>query len=119
MSIQAKVNEHASIQQELKQLRTRSAMLRKRSKLLEDEIEEYLEEKDQPGLKYKGTAITRETQVKRKIKKKSDKMASEISVLEKHGIYSPERVLKEIDDARRYSPTEVRKLKFKTIKEKY
>lgn len=118
MSIQGKVNELNSIKSELKSLRQRGTALRKRVKVIEDEIDEYLDSKDQPGLKYKGTAIIRETSTKRRTKKKADARADAIYVLERRGVESPEKLLDEIMEARRGSPTEQRKLKFKTIKKK-
>ena len=118
MSIQGKVNELNSIKNELKSLRIRGAILRKRAKEIEDEIDAYLDMKDQPGLKYKGTAIIRETSTKRRVKKKNEQKTDAIYVLEKHGIESPEKVFDELMEARRGSPTEQRKLKFKQIKKK-
>ena len=118
MSIQGKVNELNSIKNELKSLRQRGVSLRKRAKIIEEEIDEYLDSKDQPGLKYKGTAIIRETATKRRIKKKADARADAIEVLERRGVESAEKVFDELMDARRGSPTEQRKLKFKKIKNK-
>ncbi len=118
MSIQGKVNELNSIQNELKSLRIRGATLRKRAKIIEEEIDEYLDMKDQPGLKYKGSAIFRETATKRRIKKKIEQRSDAIDVLEKHGVDDPDKILDEIIEARRGSPTEHRKLKFKKIKNK-
>lgn len=118
MSIQGKVNELNSIKNELKSLRQRAADLRKRAKTIEDEIDEYLDAKDQPGLKYKGTAIIRETATKRRVKKKEDARLDAIGVLERKGVESPGKVYDEMMDARRGSPTEQRKLKFKKIKQK-
>ena len=118
MSIQGKVNELNSIKSELKSLRQRGTALRKRAKVIEDEIEEYLDSKDQPGLKYKGTAIIRETTTKRRTKKNADARADAIYVLERRGVESPEKLFDEIMEARRGSPTEQRKLKFKKIKKK-
>ena len=69
MSIQGKVNELNSIQNELTVLRKRSSALRQRAKQIEQEIKDYLDAKDQPGLKYKGMAIIRETKPKHKTKK--------------------------------------------------
>ena len=115
MSIQGKVEEIKSIQTELKSIRIRGAILRKRMKQIEHEIDEYLDSKDQPGVKYKGTAITRETVTKRHVKKKKDAKEDAIYILEKHGIYNPEKVLAEIMDSRRGSPEEYTKLKFKKI----
>ena len=118
MSIQGKVNELNSIKSELKSLRQRGTVLRNRVKIIETEIDEYLESKDQPGLKYKGTAIIRETTTTRRIKKKVDARASAIDILERIGVDSPEKVFDELMDARRGSPTEQTKLKIKKIKEK-
>tara|TARA_B110000908_G_C10001417_1_gene334295 strand:+ start:229 stop:600 length:372 start_codon:yes stop_codon:yes gene_type:complete len=118
MSIQGKVNELNSIQNELKSLRIRGATLRKRAKQIEEEIDEYLDLKEQPGLKYKGTAIIRETATKRRVKKKVEQRSDALYVLERHGVESPEKILDEIMEARRGSPTEHRKLKFKKIKKK-
>jgi hypothetical protein len=118
MSIQGKVNEFNSIKNELKSLRQQGSALRKRAQIIEKEIEEYLDAKDQPGLKYKGTAIIREIATKRRVKKKEDARLDVIGVLESKGVESPEKVYDEIMDARRGSPTEQRKLKFKKIKQK-
>lgn len=117
MSIQGKVNEVNSIQTELKALRTRSSTLRKRLKQIEQEIDEYLNMKDQPGLKYKGIAIIRETNTKRRIKKKDEQRSDTIYVLEKYGVENPEKLFDEIMEARQGSPTERSKIKFKKIKE--
>jgi chromosome segregation ATPase len=118
MSIQGKVTELQSIKGELKSLRERGTKLRTRIKEIEEEIDTYLEVKDQPGLKYKGLAITIDTKEKRKIKKKTDQINDAISVLEKHGVHNPKTVLDEIVEARRGSPTEHRKLKIQTYKPK-
>lgn len=116
MSIQGKVNEINSIKSELKSLRNRGTLLRKRQKQIEEDINNYLELKDQPGLKYKGTAIIRETTTKRRPKKKKDARSDSIDVLEKYGIRSPEKVFDELMDVQKGSPTEHNKLKFKKYK---
>lgn len=118
MSIQGKVDELKSIQNELTSLRKRSTGLRQRAKQIEQEIKDYLDAKDQPGLKYKGMAIIRETKPKHKTKKKADQKADAIHVLEQNGIEDPEKVLEEILTARKGSPTEQTKLKFKKYKNK-
>jgi predicted RNase H-like nuclease (RuvC/YqgF family) len=118
MSIQGKVNELKSIQNELTSIRKQTSGLRQRAKQLEQEIKDYLDAKDQPGLKYKGLAIIRETKPKHKTKKKADQKSDAIYVLEQHGIDDPEKVLEEILTARKGSPTEQTKLKFKKYKNK-
>lgn len=117
MSIQGHVNELNAIKTELKSLRSKGSVLRIRAKKIEEEIEEYLASKDQPGLKYKGTAIVREVQIKHKNKKKADQNNDCIQVLEKYGIHSPEKVLNELINAKKGSPTQQKKLKFKKYKD--
>lgn len=116
MSIKGKVNELQMIQNELKSLRARGSKLRQRTKVLEQEIDDYLESKDQPGLKYNGVAIVREDKQMRKSKKKTDQRNDALDVLEGAGVHSPEKVLDAIMEARRGSPTVNRKLKLKKIK---
>lgn len=118
MSIQGKVNELNSIQNELTAIRKRSSGLRQRAKQIEQEINDYLDAKDQPGLKYKGMVIIRETKPKHKTKKKADQKTDAIYVLKQNGIDDPERVLEEILTARKGSPTEHTKLKIKKYKNK-
>jgi hypothetical protein len=117
MSIQGQVNELNSIKAELKSLRIRGSLLRSRAKKIEQDIEEYLASKDQPGLKYKGTAIIRQVQTIHKNKKKVDQKNACIQVLESYGINSAEKVLEELTKAKKGSPTEHKKLKFKKYKD--
>jgi hypothetical protein len=116
MSIQGRVNELSSIKSELTSLRKRATNLRKRSKNIEQEIEDYLESKDQPGMKYKGMAIIRENKIVNKPKHKNDQKADTISILEKHGVDSPEKVYEELIQARKGEIIEKSKLKIKTYK---
>ena len=113
MSIQAQVNELKSIQNELTTLRKKSSILRKRVKTLESEIDAYLDVKDQPGLKYKGMAIIRETKQKRQPKKKNEQLSDAIQVLKQYGIDDPQKVFEEVMEARRGVPTTQRVLKIK------
>ena len=115
MSIQGKINEVNSIKNELKSLRTRGSVLRTRIKQIEKEIEEYLDSKDQPGLKYKGIAIIRELKTKRRIKNKTDQQVDAINVLEKYGITNAKKVLEELMESKKGEPSEQRKLVFKKI----
>ena len=115
MSIQGKVNELNSIKNELHNIRQKGIELRKRLKVIEKDIDDYLEINEQPGLKYKGTAIIRETVLKKKIKKKIDLKIDTIKILESKGINNAEKVYEELINARHGSPTEQKKLRFKKI----
>ena len=116
MSIQGKVTELNSLKNELKSLSQKCTVLRKRAKVIEQEIDDYLEQKDQPGLKYNGIAIIRETKTKRPIKKKTDVREATINILENAGVNNPEKIFEELTEARLGSPKEHRKLKINKIK---
>lgn len=116
MSIQGDVIELQSINHEIKVLLARLRNLRKKAKDAEQRINSFLEQKGQPGVKFKGTAIIRETKPKRKPKKKADREADALYVLRKHGIDNPQNVLEELLEARRGSPEMHTRLKFKDIR---
>jgi hypothetical protein len=116
MAIQGKIDELNSIKIELKSLRVRSKHLRSVCSNLENEIDEYLEQKDQQGIKYKGTAITRQTSSKRSSKNKTDIRTDGIRVLEKNGVDNPEKVYDEMMEARLGEEKYLTKLKFTPIK---
>lgn len=118
MSIQGLVNERQAIKAELKTIGVHTSKLRKRVKTIEQEIEEYLEAKDQPGLKYKNIAITREKVDVSKPKKKKDIKEDAIRLFEDYNARSPDRLYERFMEIRKGSPVEKRKLKFKTLKEK-
>lgn len=118
MSIQGKVDEINSIKKELKVIGQRGKLLRKRVKALEYEINEYLEMKDQPGMKYKGVAIIREEKTVRKPKKKNEQKMDAMYILENYGIENPEKVLEELLEARRGDPEETTKIQYKKEKKK-
>lgn len=116
MTIQSKVNELNSIKNELKIIGKRGKLLRKRLKVLETEITDYLEAKDQPGMKYKGIAIIKEVVTKRPAKKKKDAKSDIISILNKNGINNAEKVYNDLLDAKKGEPEETLKLKIKKYK---
>ena len=117
MSIQSYVNELTSIKSELKSIRLRGTQLRIRAKKIEEHIKEYLDSKEQPGVKYKGTAIIREIKTKHNNKKIVDQKADCIKLLEKYGINNPEKLLEELHTAKKGHPVEQTKLTFKKYKD--
>lgn len=116
MSIQSKVNELNSIKTELKNLGIRSKKLREHAKNIENDIMNYLELKEQPGLKYKGTAIMKDTVYNRPIKKKNEARMDQIGVIKSYGIDNAEEFLDKLMDAKRHEPVEKTKLKIKKVK---
>ena len=118
MSIKGDVNELKQINTEIKRVSEHLRNLRKMAKEIETRIINYLSEKEQPGLKYKGNAIILENKLKREHKKNKDKQEDALKVLKNYGIENPDEVLSEIMEARKGEKIEQQKIKFKNI-EKY
>ena len=110
MSIQGKINELQSINKELLTLRNRVRNLNTHKKKVEEYINNYLESKKQPGLKYKDLVVVKENTIKRKNKKKSERQNDAVKVLEKYGIQNPTNVLNEVLEARRGEKFETSKI---------
>jgi len=89
--------------------------LNKEIKAVNQEVVNYLKAKEQPGVKYDGTAIILDTKPKPVAKPKKLKEQSYIEVLEKFGLDNPQEVLKELFEAGKENK-EISKLKVKKIK---
>jgi transposase len=100
-SIQGDINEINQINKEITDLRKRLVILRETKTKIEKRINEFLQEKDQPGVKYKGMAITIEEMKKRTYKNKKTKETDGIDILQKYGIDNSKKVLSEILEAMR------------------
>lgn len=96
MSIQACLDELDDISKEIKANNARNKVLRERAKQLQLNVQTYLTNKDQPGLKYKGKAILLESKEKHLRKKKSEKEADTITYLKSIGIPNPEETYAKI-----------------------
>lgn len=116
MSIQGDVIELQSIKHEIKCLHARIRALRKKATEVEKRINSFLEEKGQPGVKYKGTAIIRETKEKRVRKTNAERESDSIHVLRQYGIHNPQEVLNELMEARKGRCETSTTLKFKKLK---
>lgn len=117
MSIKQDMHELQSIRHEIKVLNGRRKSLREKEKDVEQRIQDYLRSKDQPGVKYNGTAIILENKEQRKVKKAKDRDRDALDILEEYGIENGQQVLQRILDARRGDPVPVSKLKFTKYKE--
>ena len=116
MSIVNYVNELKNINAEIKRLTQQTTVLRKRAKTVEQNIIEFLNEKDQHGVKFQDTAIVVETKPKWTYKGKKDKDEDSIRILEEHGISNPRDVLDELFKARKGDEIESKKIKITKIK---
>lgn len=115
MSIKAYVDELEQIQAEIKRNNLRNRGLRQRGKELEANIADYLAQKGQHGLKYKGRAIIMESKESRPAKKKKEKDADIISLLEEWGLDDPQNAYTRLQDIQKGDPVEQQKIKFKKL----
>ena len=116
MSITASVNELDHLTAEIKILKTRMSTLRRRSKVVNNDIQTFLKEKQQPGVKYNGKAYILETKEKIIYKKKDLAEQDALNVLIESGCDNPEETLNKIMMARRGESIATSKLKVKKIK---
>jgi len=118
MSIKASIQEYESIKSELKTLMTRSRLLRKKLKNIEGEIANYLESKNQIGVKDEFSKkaiilISKETHSHKKVKEREE---DSIRILRDNGIEDAEEVLKKILEARKGEKVVKQTLKVQKIK---
>ena len=115
MSIQSEIKELTSINSEISRLSKELAKLRKQSKIKEQNIINYLKEKDQQGVKFDGNALIINTEPKPVTKPKKLKEESYIRVLEEFGLENPKNVLEELfkagKDEKKVTKLQIRKLK--------
>ena len=114
-TIKADVNELNCIKEEIRRLSFRLKDLRKKASDVEGRIISYLEEKQQPGVKYKGTAIIIENK-NRKVRKKKNQLEEDaLDVLKQHGVSNAHEVLGQILKARSGEVVTCSKLKIQKI----
>jgi hypothetical protein len=116
MTIQGLVTELKDLNTEIKRMSRQISELRKQKAGVEEQIVNYLNEKEQPGLKYNDTAIILEKKSLRSAKKKSEADIEAVQILENHGIENPQEVLKEILNSRKGEEFEREKIKLKLLK---
>jgi hypothetical protein len=92
----ADVTELDEINRELKVLRDRSRVLSIRKKAIEKKLVKVLDERNEPGMKYRDITIIAEEKGKHAPIKKKERVSKGVHVLEKHGIRDAEKVLKEL-----------------------
>ena len=116
MSIQSSIKELDAIKIEIKRNNESNRLLRSRSKILETQIQDYIEAKDHVGLKYKNQTIILENSVCRKRKVESKKNTELIDWLKSRGIHEPEKACVEIRQLQKGEEVEVKKVKIKPLK---
>tara|TARA_A100000164_G_C21757933_1_gene700182 strand:- start:100 stop:471 length:372 start_codon:yes stop_codon:yes gene_type:complete len=114
--IKSLIDEINGIDKEIKTLKLRVKGLNSRRKTVEKQILEFLEQNEQPGVKYKNLAFYQETKARRKIKKKADKRNDCMNVLNSLGIQNSESAYRAIENAMRGNVREENALTIKKIR---
>jgi hypothetical protein len=114
-SIQNNVQELKDINTEIKRLQIESKRLKKRAQDIEKNILSYLNEKEQPGLKYQNTAIIIENKAKRVGRSKKDNDSNAIKILEENGVYNAREILNKIKESGKGEQIQMQKVKLQTL----
>ena len=115
MSIKEYLNELERIYAEIKRNNATNKTLKARVNIIKNNITEYLHEKGQHGLKYKGKAIIIEKKQKRAIKKQKEKKADIISFFGDLGVDDPDDAYVKLQEVQKGAPIEQTKIKFKKL----
>ena len=110
--IVSSVSELKELDTEIKNINTKLSKLRKRKKELEKQIVDFLDKKEQSGLKYRDVTIVAEKKDKRNRLKKNDKIDKATNILKKYGIHNIE-MTKDLINNLKGSPTTVKSIKIK------
>jgi len=98
MPIKQLIDELQILNEEVKRNNKKNRSLRSRIKIIETQISEYLIEKEQKGVKYRGKTILLKTKDKRSRKKKSDKEEDIVNLLRTLHIDNPKDVYRELKE---------------------
>jgi hypothetical protein len=118
MTIQECINELEAVKLEIKRNSDSTKRLRARATQLEEEIKDYLDSKQQQGLKYKDQRITLENTVKRPRKAQKKKTEEMIQWFKERGFVDPERACMEIKDLQQGNEIETTRIRVKKEKSK-
>lgn len=115
MSLKGYVDELNQLKTEISRNNAINKKLRERCNNLQQLIKEYLQEKNQSGLKYNGQAILVENKEKRANKSKKEKEAAAINFLYSIGVSNAEEAYQQLEDAKKGDSMEETILKFKKL----
>lgn len=107
------IKELKSLENEIKRLSLEMRSLKLRKKIIEEQIIDYLEENNQPGIKYNNTIILAHERLKTVAKKKPERISNGMGVLERHGVRDAGKALEELMIAMKGNTSKVSYLKIK------
>lgn len=111
------MQEFQGLERELKSLNERRKNIRKKLEEVKGRIDEYLRAKNVPGVKDKNMnlAVRLEEKEARAPKKNRDRDVDAMEILERYGVQDPDRVLREILEARKGEPVAKKVIKMESL----
>lgn len=116
MSIQADVKELQNIDNEIKRLQKQVKVLKNRKIIIETNIKSYLDEKDQPGVKYQDIAIIIDNRKGRMRVNDKEKKERITDILTSNGVNNTEQLITELIESMKGLPTNKSYIKLQKIK---
>jgi hypothetical protein len=110
------LKELKNVVSEIKRLNIESKLLRLKKKEIEDRIMDYLQEVDQPGVKYGELIVLSKERTTRKKLNKKEKEANALQVLEELGVTDTRKAFTDILDSMKGEETVVTSLQIKETK---
>lgn len=115
-TIQSDVSELKNINTEIKRLQTETKKLKKRAQEIEKSIITYLNEKEQPGVKYQNTAIIVENKTKKILKSKKDIENNTFRILQENGVHNAKEIMDKINEGKKSEEIQMQKVKLQNLK---
>lgn len=94
--ITSTVTELKALSVELERLNKEVTKLRRRKRELETVLTKFLEDKKQPGFKYKNLAIVAEEKNQLVAKPKDERLKDAMEILRHNGVHNPDKVYEEL-----------------------
>lgn len=94
----------------------RNRPIRERVDTLNNTIQNYLKEKNLPGIKYNGKVVLVKTEDKKPLKSKIDRKNSVIKELRSFGVKDPDLAYERLDNAQRKDAVKVNNVVIESIK---
>ena len=113
MNILNEIVEFREIREEMKKVRGHLRSLHKRANVIENHIKNFLNEKEQPGVKYQDCVVVLNQTNKHGSKPRSEKEKDCLTILESQGDRDASKVLSLIEEARKGPAISHQKLVFK------
>ena len=110
------LDEIENIKYEISRFKQGIKKLKDRQKIIEDELQKYIREKNQPGFKYNNTIVTLDSRNKIKRKTKKQKQEDQVAALRNLGISNPNEVIQALNKSGKGNIVEYESVKIKNLK---